>query len=157
MKEEVQVQYACSRYGALSLTASIFFENMLASYMQDENGRYNESYAFYMLFRVKPAFLYFPCGTAPRGFYITAYPVLGYDRITQDRLHESFFTIGAGAAAGWQFVMRSGFTVNVSVGAERMRHIAFPGNRTEAHSATDFHLFGLPVDVFASVGIGWTF
>ena len=145
--------YALTKEFALGGGCEFYFENYLNSFKQDSKGRYDKDYDQYFTFLLRPEFFYFPFKNYLEGLYLSAYPKIGFSTVNYSEGLAGFFDIGLGTSVGFQHITKTGFTVNACMGAGRTWKLS----SSSLASSTDFHLFGLPFDVYLDCSLGWTF
>ena len=145
--------YALTKEFAFGGGCEFYFENYLNSFKQDSNGRYDQDYDQYFTFLLRPEFFYFPFKNYLEGLYLSAYPKIGFSSVNYSEGFKGFFNIGLGSSIGFQHIIKSGFTLNACMGAGRTWKLS----SSSIASSTDFHLFGLPFDLYMDCSLGWTF
>lgn len=146
--------YALTKEFSLGAGCEFYFENYLNSFKQNSDGRYDQDYDQYFTFLLRPEFFYFPFKNYLKGFYLSAYPKIGFSTINYSQGFKGFFDIGLGTSCGWQHITKSGFTLNACMGAGRTWKFS---SSSSLASSTDFHLFGLPFDLYMDCSLGWSF
>jgi hypothetical protein len=112
---DLEFQYAINNYFNVSIETSVLI-------METDNIRQ---------FTLVPKFLYHPFGTRLKGFYIGAYPNIGWsyhkytvreyvtttfyigDIYEEHTYEQSYAEIGIGLVSGYQWIFRNGFTLSL--------------------------------------------
>jgi hypothetical protein len=154
---DVEFQYAINKNFGISVTNTLFFENYLDSFLENNNTRYDEDYGFQFQCMLHPAFLYHPFETWLKGMYISTFPIIGWTHVSTKYLDDSFTHLGLGLSSGYQWIFKNGFTIQLGAGISKAWIIPFKNNKGAYRAEEEWHLFGLPVDLDYTFRIGYSF
>ncbi len=154
---DLEFQFAVSRYFNISLTYMFYFENYMDSYLEDSRGRYDEKYGQQYQCMIMPALIYRPFGKGLKGMFISAYPIAGYSYVSTEYLDDSFAHLGAGFRAGYQWVFKQGFTIQLGMGADKTWTIASEDNKGTYREKDEWHYADLPFDLGFTFRLGYSF
>jgi hypothetical protein len=154
---DLEFQYAINKTFGVSVANTLFFENYLDSYSENSNGRYNEDYGFQFQCMFNPALLYRPFGAWGQGMYVGAFPIIGWTHVSKKQLDDSFTHLGLGLSAGYQWVFKNGFALQLGAGISRAWIIPFNNNKGAYRVEEEWHLLGLPIDLNFTFRMGYSF
>jgi hypothetical protein len=140
---DVEFQYAMSDYFTLFLNPQIRYGLGFSS----------EPAKDYLLIS---GILYKPFATGLRGFYIGAYPVIGWSKNINN--NDKFVDLGFMAEIGYEIIFKKGFTITLGAGIEKIFSLPIAGNKfTYQPAPGNFLGIGLPVGYRARCSMGWSF
>jgi hypothetical protein len=155
MATDVEFQYALNHKFSVSVVNTLFFENYLDSYFENSNGRYNEDYGFQFQCLFQPALLYRPYGRGMRGLSVSAFPLVGWTTVSTKHLDDAFTHLGLGAAIGYQWIVKTRWTLQAGAGASKTWTLPFSNNKGSYEDG--WHFLGLPVDLHYTFRVGYLF
>lgn len=153
---DVQYQYAISNYLGVSISNTIYFENYLSSYLENRNGIFNKDYGKQFSIMFEPAFMYHPFGTWLKGWYINAFPVIGWSYVSTKDLDDGFTHLGLGITSGYQWIFENGFTIELGGGLSKNWIIRFGNNKGKYRAEDEWHLLGVPFDFRLDFRLGYS-
>jgi hypothetical protein len=154
---DVEFQYAINKYFNISVVNTLYFENYLSSYSENSNGRYNKKYGQQFQYMIIPAFLYRPFGTWLKGMFINAFPIVGWTHVSTNYLDDTFTHLGLGLGAGYQWIFKKGFTIQLGIGLSKTWIIPFADNKGTYRTEDEWHFFNWPIDLRFTFRLGYSF
>ncbi|GHV36041.1 hypothetical protein AGMMS49546_00600 [Spirochaetia bacterium] len=154
---DVEFQYAINKDFSISVANTLFFENYLDSFLENSKARYNEDYGLQFQCMFYPAVLYRPFGTRMKGAYMSAFPIIGLTSVSTKHLNDGFAHLGLGLSAGYQWIFKNGFTLQLGAGMSKTWIIPFMNNKGTYRTQDEWHLLGLLIDLNYTFRIGYSF
>ena len=170
---DLEFQYAINDYINISIVPQFNFD-LYARYSDEDT-----YYAKYNRFTLTPGLLYRPFGTRLKGMYVGVYVPIGWSNNQQDgyreligwttingvvvnetylvypNINDNFFLIGTGLSAGYQWILKNGFTISLGAGGEKIWSIASDNNTGNYREVKN--LFKLPFDIAYTFRLGYSF
>jgi hypothetical protein len=155
---DIECQYKIDNFSNISLTLSFLYSerNTDDYYYDDDDRRIHTSYKEnYFQIGIKPMYIFRPFQTGLKGFFLGAYPNIGFYYSPSEN---TFYTeLGFGFTIGYKWVFSSGFTMQLGGGVGRTFSIPQrPYNESYINSDGRITLMHTDISIF-DFKLGYSF